>query len=100
LQGVFEGIGEQIQHDLLPHVPVHVSGCRERRAVDNELYSRTLTGRAEDAGEVRCEGGKIGRFEHRLEAARLDARKIEQSIDQLQEAGWCDGLYPPFLVHL
>ena len=33
-------VGEQVQHDLLPHVPVDVDRLRQRRAVDLEAAAR------------------------------------------------------------
>ena len=37
LEGELEGVGEEVQHDLLPHLAVDVDRLRERRAIDDQL---------------------------------------------------------------
>ena len=59
------------------------TGSRERRAVDDELQPGLLDRRAEHARELRGEGRKVGRLVGRLDAAGLDAREIEQRVDEL-----------------
>ena len=81
-----EGVREKIQHDLLPHVAVDVDRLGERLAIDDELETGALDGRAEHARELRGHGGEIGRLVARLDAPGLDAREVEQRVDELEQA--------------
>ena len=82
---IFEGVGEEIEHHLLPHLPVHVHRLAKRRAFHNQLQPGLLHGRAEGGGQFRGERRQIRRLIRRLHTSRLDARKIEQRVDQLLE---------------
>src|SRR5260370_14167043 len=33
LEGVLEGVGNQVQHNLLPHLPVNINEARQGRAI-------------------------------------------------------------------
>ena len=85
LEGELEGVRDQIEDDLLPHVAIDIGRLGERRAVDVEPQSGRLDGRAKDAGKLRRESGKVGRLVGRPDAAGFDARKIEQRIDELEQ---------------
>jgi len=61
-EGELEGVREQVEDDLLPHVAIDVDRLRKRRAVDDEPQPGFLAGRAEIAGELRSEGSEIGRL--------------------------------------
>ena len=61
IKGGFEGVGEEVENDLLPHVAVYVDGFGERRAIDDELEPGTFNGGAEDAGELGGKDGEVGR---------------------------------------
>ena len=61
-EGELEGVREQVEDDLLPHLAVDVDGLGERRAVDHEAQAGTLDGGAKDAGEFGGERGQIGGF--------------------------------------
>src|ERR1700732_3821181 len=82
-EGELEGIREKVEDDFLPHVAVEIHGFGERRAIDDELDAGLLDRRAEAARQVGCQGAHIGAFVSGLYAAGFDARKIEQSINQL-----------------
>src|SRR5579859_2040337 len=56
------------------------------RAVDRELQGGALHGGLELAGELDRQPHQIGGLKVSLGTARLDAREVEESIDQLQEA--------------
>ena len=86
LEGELEGVGEQVEDDLLPHVAVDIDRLGQRRAVDDEPQPGPLDGRAEDARQFGGQGRQIGRLVSRLDAAGLDAREIQQRVDQLQQA--------------
>ena len=72
LEGELEGVGEQVQDDLLPHVAVHVDRLGQRRAVHHQPQPGLLAGRAEVAGELRGQRRQVGRLERRPDPARLD----------------------------
>ncbi len=86
LEGELEGVGEEVEDDLLPHVPIDVDRLRQRLAGDVEPEPRTLAGRTEARRQLGREPGKLGRLVHRLGAARLDAREVEQRVDELEQA--------------
>ena len=75
-QGKFEGVGNQVQDDLLPHVAVHVSRLWERRAIDDEGEASLVHGRAESARGVGSKGRKICGFVDGLHAPGFDPREI------------------------
>ena len=82
-----ERVGEQVEDDLLPHVAVDVDRLGQRRAVDDRDASPARsTARAEHAGQI---GGERARGRPArsaaLDAAGLDAREVEQRVDQLQQ---------------
>ena len=80
-----EGVREKVEHDLLPHVAIEVHRVGERRTVDDQLQPCPLGRRPERAGQVRRDRREIGRLEHGLYPAGLDARKIEQRVDELEQ---------------
>ena len=86
LEGELEGVGDQVEDDLLPHLAVHEDRLDERRRVDGEREAGLLAGGSEAAGEVAGEGGKVGRLVDGLNAAGLDAREVEQCVDQPLQA--------------
>ena len=85
LEGELEGVGEEVQDDLLPHVAVHVHRLGQRRAVHDQPQPGLLAGRAEVAGQLRGQRRQVGRLVDRLDPARLDPGEVQQGVDQLQE---------------
>ena len=86
LESVLERVGEEIEDDLLPHVPVDVDHFGKRRAVDGEGEARFFDGGAEDAGEFGGVCGEIGGLIGGLDAAGFDAGEIEEGVDEFEEA--------------
>jgi hypothetical protein len=86
LEGEFEGIGEEVEDDLLPHIPVHIDRLRWRLASDIHLQARVLAERAEAGRQLRGESGEIGGLVRRLDAACLHAREVQQCVHQLEQA--------------
>ena len=82
----FEGVRDQVEDDLLPHLAVDVDRLGERRAIDDVREPRALDDRAERRRELSGEGRKIGRLVGHLQARRLDPGEIEQCIDELEQA--------------
>ncbi len=56
------------------------------RRFDREGEASALDRRAEAAGDILCQRGEVDGREGRLDAPRLDAREIEQRVDQPQES--------------
>ena len=91
VESEFERVGEKIEYDLLPHVAIDIDGFRQRRTVDGEIQSRSLACRPKIAGNLAREFGKVGRFIDRLRTPRFNSGKIEQRIDQFEQAATnCD----------
>ena len=86
LEGELEGVGEQVEDDLLPHLAVHdrparpVAGSRRlsrspaRSQAERKMLARSAVKR-----------GQVGRLVDGLDPARLDAGEVEQRVDQLAE---------------
>src|SRR4051794_40155153 len=85
-EGELEGVGEQVEDNLLPEVPVDVGRRRGWRRLDFQAQSAALKGGAKHAGQFGGEGGQIGRQEMGLYAAGLQPGELEQRVDQLEQA--------------
>src|SRR5580658_8800254 len=81
-----ERVRDEIENDLLPHLSVDIGRLGQRRTIDVELQPCLLDRRAKDARKLRRESGKIDRFKRRPHAPGFDARKVEQRVDQLEQA--------------
>ncbi len=81
-----EGVGQQVEQHLFPHVPVERDGMRQGPAFDPEVETGFLHRRTKAGGDVDAEGGQIGRLAPRLDASCLDPREIEQAVDEPQQA--------------
>ena len=53
LEGEFEGVGEEVEDDLLPHVPVDIDGLGKRRTIHDKRQPGAFAGGAEIAGQLR-----------------------------------------------
>jgi hypothetical protein len=76
-EGELEGIREQVQYDLLPHVSIEKHGLIDRLAIHLECDSGGFHRRAEVAREIASEHRSIDGFERGLQPAGLDAREVE-----------------------
>ena len=85
-QGELERVGQQVDNDGLPHLSVNVYRLAQARAVHRQGQSGALACRSKVTGQVGGQGRQVGRHKIRVNAARIDARKIEQRVDQLQQA--------------
>jgi hypothetical protein len=86
LERELERVGDEVEHDPLPHLPVHARDHRAVRAPDHERDAGAVGRGAEHAREVGREGREIGRLRQRLGAAALDAGELEQVVDELLQA--------------
>ena len=82
LEGELQGVGEEVEDDPLPHVPVDVDRLAQVRSVDLELEPRALEGRAEASCEVPGVAGEVGGAERRVGPARLEPRELQQRVHQ------------------
>ncbi len=85
LEGELQGIREKVEDNLLPHVAIDMDGGRQRLAIDAEAKAGAVDGRAERRGQLGGEGTEIHCRKARLRLAGLDAGKIEQGVDELQQ---------------
>ena len=81
-----EGVRQQIQEDLLPHLPIHVDGFGQGIAIDDKDEAGSFGGRSEHARELGREPREVGRLVRGVDAPGLDAGEIQQCIDQPQQA--------------
>ena len=85
LERELEGVGKEIEDDLLPHGVIHVDRLETGRAPDLEPEPGLLDRRAEDAGQIGREGAEVGRLVPRLVPAGLDTREVEQRVHELEQ---------------
>ena len=86
LQGELERVGDEVEHDLLPHVRVDVRRLAEGVALHPQREAGLVGGGAEDAREVGGVGRDVDGAEARMHAPGLDAREVEHRVDQLEQA--------------
>ena len=84
-EGILEGVREEVEDHLLPHVPVDMDRPGQGRHFDRESNAAALHCRTEAACDIRGQRGEVDGRKARLDAACLDAREIEQRVDQPQE---------------
>ncbi len=85
-EGELQGVGEQVEDDLLPHVPVDVHRLVQRGTVDGEVQPGPVDGGPEDAGQLRGRLREVDRLEAGVDPAGLQAGEVEQGVDELPEA--------------
>jgi hypothetical protein len=83
--GELEGVGHEVEDDLLPHVPIDEDRLGQRRTVHHELQPRPLARRAKVAGKLGREGGEVGRLVGGLRPSGLDPREVEQRVHEPQQ---------------
>src|ERR1700679_2694199 len=81
-----ESVGDQIEDDLLPHVPIDVRQFAGGFAIDQQSQAGPFCGGAKDAGELCGESRDIRCLVNRVDSTGLDAGEIEQGIHQAQQA--------------
>ena len=72
-----EGVREQVQYDLLPHLSIEKHRLIDRLAIDVECDAGGFHRRAEIAREIAREHRGVDGFERGLQPAGLDAREVE-----------------------
>ena len=84
-QGELERVGKQVEHDLLPHVPIHIHGLRQRRAVNPEIQSRLFHRGAEHARQIRRQRRQVCFNINGAGPPGFDSGKIKKGVDQFQQ---------------
>src|SRR5215472_14958317 len=59
LEREFEGIGDKIQDNLLPHIAIDVDGFTQIRTIHHQPQTRLLGGRTKDARQLRSEASQV-----------------------------------------
>ena len=86
LEGEFEGVRHKVEDDFLPHLAVDVSRRIDGAGPKRKRQSRTARERTKRADQL-LGFGQLGKLERWLHAAGfLDAREIEQRVDELQHS--------------
>ena len=85
LERELEGVRDEVEYDLLPVRAIDVDRFGKRWTVHDELHPGRFDQRLERPGESGGEDGQVCRLERGPEATRLDARKVEQAVDEAQE---------------
>ena len=80
-----EGIAQEIEDDLFPHVPIDIQVVGKLRTIDHEFQAGPFDRRTEDAGQVGRECRQVGRLVAGLHAPRLDSREVEKGVDELRQ---------------
>ena len=83
VRGELEGIGQQIQDDLLPGRPIHPHRLGHRRAVQHQGHAAAFQRRLEQRGQLRGEDRQVDRFGVQLVVAGVG--EVQQGVDVPQE---------------
>ena len=85
IQSELEGVGEQVQDHLLPHIVIDVDALGERGAAHVESEAGLFHGGLEAGGELGRELGQVGRLIVGLDPSGFDAGEVEQGVDELEQ---------------
>src|SRR6185437_10660992 len=86
-EGELERVGEEIEDDLLPHVPIDIGRLGQRLALDQEADPRQIERGAEHRGEIRGEGPELRGHVASLDPAAFYAGEVEKGVDELAQPG-------------
>ncbi len=86
VEGELEGVRQQVEDDLLPHVDVDVGRLGRRWARNFVAHPGGLDRRAKAARQIRGQLGEVDGAIGSVRASGLGAREGEQVVDQLEEA--------------
>lgn len=82
---VLERIGQEVQHDLLPHVAIDEDGLSQRRAVDAELEPAAINRRPERARQLSRHRCEVRCLVRRLDATGRDSGEVEERAHELDQ---------------
>src|SRR5579883_1208431 len=86
LERKLQRVRQQVQHDLLPHFAIHENRLWEWRAIHYKAKAGPFDGRPKHAGKIAGQRCQIGRLVSSLDAAGLDAGKIQKRIDKFEQS--------------
>src|ERR1700677_4639482 len=86
LESKLEGVGQQVQNDLLPHLLIDMDRLRQCGAVDPQGQFGLLRRGCKIGRQLGGERGEVSRLEMCFDAPGLNAREVEQRVDQLEQA--------------
>ena len=81
----FEGVRQEVEDDLFPHVAVDRHALRQRFAFDFQLQSGLLRGGMKIGRELGRKTRQVGRLEIGIRASGFDTGKIKQRVHQLEQ---------------
>src|ERR1700742_868666 len=81
-----ERVREQIEDDFLPHFAIDVDGLAKRVALHVVDQVGSLHGRAKGACKIASQNIEVGCFVGDFDSTCLDAREVEQCVDEFQQA--------------
>ena len=79
---VLQGVGEQVEDDLLPHLGIDVDRARQRRAVDVEGQAGALDRRREGVDDLGRQRGEVGRCAVGSAGARPRCARSPACVDE------------------
>ena len=85
-EGELKGVGDEIEDDLLPHLPVDENRLGDGAAIQGELQTASLHERTKGAGDLRREGADVGRRVGRSNPPGLEAAELHERVHQLEQA--------------
>ena len=86
LERELEGVRQEIQENLLPHLAIDMDRLWQRIALDDELKTSLFNRRSEHTGEVGRQPRQIRRLVVGVDAAGLNTREIQERVDETQES--------------
>lgn len=85
-EGELQGVAEQVEDDLLPHLPVQGHRLGQRRAVHLQRQPCRLEGGPEHPGQLGRGTGEVDRFEGGVRLPGLGTGDVQEGVDLLQQA--------------
>jgi hypothetical protein len=85
-EGELEGVGDQVENDLLPHAAVDVDRLGKRVAGDVQPKAGPLAGGTKVRHQLRGHPCKVRRLIGYLRAAGFDAGEVQQDIHEPEQA--------------
>src|SRR5437588_2041943 len=85
IEGEFEGVGNEVQNNFLPHIAIHVHRFAQIAAIHQQAQSRFVRGGTEYASQLRSKACQIRGLVDRLHSSSFKAREIQQGINQAQQ---------------
>src|SRR5262249_43808011 len=72
LERKLEGIGDKVEHNLLPHLAVNGNLLRQWRTIENQAKTGLLNGWTKEAGQLRRQERQVSRLKNGFAPASFD----------------------------